>query len=240
MQTTPKALIATTDVALNRLVHAALAQAHIEAVDANGENGFLTSVRAERPDLVILDAALPDAGGLELCRELRGDSMTAHIPIIMITAGTDRSGKIEALEMGADDCVTRPPRVDELVAHIKAVRRRVSPGAAGDRIRAGPIELDLDRWIASVQGKQIELTKMEFRLLQILLEAKGRTLTRDFLLQKAWSHDAVHGLDTRTVDVHIGRLRRKLGSAGHYIITVRNVGFRFDILPDWLGDQPRR
>ena len=94
--------------------------------------------------------------------------------------------------------------------------------------------MDLDRWTVIVSGAPIELTKKEFRLLQVLLEAKGRALTRDFLLQKAWSHATIHGLDTRTVDVHIGRLRRKLGDAGRYIITVRNVGFRFDILPEWV------
>lgn len=238
LQTTPKALIATNDSSLKRLVRTALQQVHIEAVSTQSDNEFLNSVHTDKPDLVIIDATLPDTGGLQLCRELRMDSTTADIPIIMITAAGNRDDKIEALEMGADDCVTRPPRVDELVAHIKAVRRRTSPDIAAGRIRAGPIELDLDRWLASVHDQQIELTKMEFRLLQTLLEAKGRALTRDFLLQKAWAHAAIHGLDTRTVDVHIGRLRRKLGTAGRYIITVRNVGFRFDIQPDWISGQP--
>jgi DNA-binding response OmpR family regulator len=95
--------------------------------------------------------------------------------------------------------------------------------------------MDLDRWTLTVQGEAVELTNTEFRLLQVLLEAKGRVLTRDALLDRVWSQDGLRGQDTRTVDVHVGRLRRKLGASVRYIITVRNVGFRCDLLPDWLS-----
>jgi len=230
-----KALIATDDAASGSVEHSALKQLHFDAVSAHDEGEMLHSIHAEKPDLVILDADLPEAGGLEACRRLREDPNTAGIPIIMVTGGEGNAEKIEALETGADDCVGKPLNVDVLMAHIKAIARRALQAVTPNhRLRAGPIDMDLDRWTVKVSGQPIELTKKEFRLLQTLLEAKGRALTRDYLLQEAWSHGTIHGLDTRTVDVHIGRLRRKLGDAGRYIITVRNVGFRFDLLPEWL------
>ena len=234
LQATFKALIATNDDALTSIEHSALKQLHFVAVTVHDDGEMLDSIREEKPDLVILDASLPGAGALEACRKLREDPDTADIPIIMVTASGDNTQKVEALETGADDCVTKPLQVDVLVAHIKAVARRALPDLPSNRLRAGPIDMDLDRWTVSIAGTPLDLTKKEFRLLQVLLEAKGRALTRDFLLQKAWSHATIHGLDTRTVDVHIGRLRRKLGSAGQFIITVRNVGFRFDVLPEWI------
>jgi DNA-binding response OmpR family regulator len=234
LQTPFKALIATDDDALTSVEHSALEQLHFEAVTAHDDGEMLHSIREEKPDLVILDAALPGAGGLEACRKLREDPDTAGIPIIMVTAPDNITQKIKALETGADDCVTKPVQVEVLIAHIKALARRTLPDLSSNRLRAGPIDMDLDRWTVSIAGTPVDLTKKEFRLLQVLLEAKGRALTRDFLLQKAWSHATIHGLDTRTVDVHIGRLRRKLGNAGQYIITVRNVGFRFDVLPEWI------
>lgn len=208
---------------------------HFETARVHDDEETLRSIQSEKPDILILDVALPGAGGLEICRKLRENPITCEIPIIMVTSEGDPAEKIEALEIGADDCVAKPLAVNVVVAHIKAVSRRALSTTQRNRLRAGPIDMDLDRWTVKVDGEKIEFTKREFRLLQVLLEAKGRALTRDFLLQTAWSHGAIHGLDTRTVDVHIGRLRRKLGPAGNYIITVRNVGFRFDILPDWIA-----
>lgn len=230
-----KALIASGDAALTSIEYSALKQLHFDTVSVHDDGEMLNSIQADRPDLLILDAALPDSGGLEAVRRLREDPATASIPIIMVTETDSRSENIAALDNGADDCVTKPVDLDQLVAHIKAIARRALQAVIpGKRLRAGPIDMDLDRWTVQVSGAPVELTKKEFRLLQVLLEAKGRALTRDFLLQKAWSHATIHGLDTRTVDVHIGRLRRKLGNAGQFIITVRNVGFRFDILPEWV------
>ncbi len=234
LQAAYKALIATDDDALTSVEYSALKQLHFDAVAVHDDGAMLDSIHSQKPDLVILDVELPGSGALEACRKLRQDPSTADIPIIMVTAGDDSSQKIEALETGADDCVTKPVQVDVLVAHIKAVARRALTDTPHNHLRAGPIDMDLDRLTVTLAGKPLDLTKKEFNLLQVLLEAKGRALTRDFLLQKAWSHATIHGLDTRTVDVHIGRLRRKLGSAGQYIITVRNVGFRFDILPEWI------
>jgi DNA-binding response OmpR family regulator len=231
-----KALIASDDDAVTRIEQSALKQLHFDSVSVHDDGEMLHSIHADRPDLLILDADLPGAGALEACRRLREDPATAAMPIIMITDSDSRTQRIAALETGVDDCVTKPLEIDMLMAHIKALARRALQALVpGKRLRAGSIDMDLDRWTVTVSGIAIELTKKEFRLLQVLLEAKGRALTRDFLLQKAWSHATIHGLDTRTVDVHIGRLRRKLGSAGHYIITVRNVGFRFDFLPEWVS-----
>lgn len=235
MQTHRKALIASNDAAVSGIVaRAAAEKMHFETARAHDDKEMLKSIQSEKPDIVILDSALPGGGGLAACRKLRENPITSEIPIIMVTAEDNLSEKIEALETGADDCVAKPLAVDVLIAHIKAVSRRILSDTQRNRLHAGPIDMDLDRWTVKVEGNPVELTKKEFRLLQVLLEAKGRALSRDFLLQTAWSHGTIHGLDTRTVDVHIGRLRRKLGSAGDYIITVRNVGFRFDILPDWI------
>lgn len=238
LQATLKALVATSDAALSSVEHSALEQLHFEAVTVRDDDEMQRTLRLEQPDLIILDASLPPDGGIAMCRRLRQDPATAGLPIIVVTASADSAEKIEALEMGADDCIAQPLQVGELVAHIRAVSRRAHPEPQGKRLRAGPIDMDLDRWTLQVSGVPVELTKKEYRLLQVLLEAKGRALTRDYLLQVVWSHGTIHGLDTRTVDVHVGRLRRKLGAAGRYIITVRNVGFRFDILSEWITDHP--
>lgn len=234
LQAKYKALIASSDASLVGVEYSALKQLYFDTVMVQDDAAMMKSIQTERPDLVILDASLPDSGGLEAVRRLRQDPATAAIPIIMVTETDSRSENIAALETGADDCVTKPLDLELLVAHIKAIARRalqvVAPGRC---LRAGSIDMDLDRWTVQVSGAPVELTKKEFRLLQVLLEAKGRALTRNSLLQRVWFHAASHGLDTRTVDVHIGRLRRKLGAAGQFIITVRNVGFRFDVLPEW-------
>ena len=201
---------------------------------ARNENEILKTIQTEKPHLVILDASLPGKGGLEMCRRLREDPVTAEILIIMVTEENDHEVKIQALETGADDCVAKPLQVEELIAHIRAVSRRSFSESAIGRLRAGPIDMDLERWTVSVAGTSVSLTKKEFCLLQALLEAKGRTLTRDLLLQKTSVHGTNRGLGTRTIDVHIGRLRRKLGPVGRHIITVRTVGFRFNTLPDWI------
>lgn len=228
-------LIVTPDDGLAQLASTGLEQADFDVARLADCGGALQDVHGNtKPDLVVIDLALPDTDGWELCRTLREDVTTTHIPIVMIAARGRGSDKIAALEAGADDSMTRPVQIEEFVARVKALARRVAPEPQHARVRAGPIDIDLDRWTVAVGGNPIRLTKKEFRLLQVLLEAKGRVLSRDALLERAWSHSSIHGLDTRTVDVHIGRLRRKLGTAGRNIITVRNVGFRFDVLPEWI------
>jgi DNA-binding response OmpR family regulator len=231
-----KALVVSLDGELVRVASQALERAGFVVTVLPGGDGILRRWRgADNPSLILLDWELPPPGGRELCRELRENATTSKIPIIAMTGKERVADKVEALEAGADDCITTPLQPDELAARARALCRRVASETPSARLRAGPIDMDLDRWTITVHGQGVELTKKEFRLLQVLLEAKGRVLSRDTLLEQAWSHHSLRGHDTRTVDVHISRLRRKLGEAGRYIITVRNVGFRCDLLPDWIS-----
>ncbi|MFB3895303.1 MAG: response regulator [bacterium] len=183
------------------------------------------------PNLIILDLMLPGLGGLEVCRILKQNGKTAGIPILMVTAKSAETDKVVGLELGADDYVTKPFSPRELVARVKAILRRTgTPKSepAPDLIKIGSINIDCGKYIVSVKGKPIELTSKEFELLKILIAAKGRALTRDYLLDQVWAIDISSDIETRTVDVHIAQLRKKLGPEGHRIITVKNVGYRFE------------
>lgn len=228
------ALIATDNDALAGIESSALAKLRYRLAVAHNEAEVFKHFESELPGLLILDSALPSSGGISVCRKLREIPATSTVPILMVTSVEDGAEKIRALDAGADECISQPIQADVLAAYVRALIRRLQGNNLKDVLRAGPIEMDLARWVVTVEGRPVELTKKEFSLLRVLLEARGRALSRDFLLQNVWSHGIIHGLDTRTVDVHVGRLRRKLGSAGRYIITVRNVGFRFDIQPEWI------
>lgn len=183
----------------------------------------------ERPRLILLDLMLPGLDGLEVCRRLKLDSKTASIPIIMLTAKGEEADKVLGLGLGADDYVTKPFSVKELLARVKAVLRRSAAAAEKlDVYRAGDLELDCSRVLALVKGKPLEITAREFELLKALMAAGGKMLSREALLEKAWGLDASLEVETRTVDVHIGTLRRKLKAEGKRIITVKNYGYRFD------------
>ncbi len=231
------ALISSDDAALTRALQSALAAVDFTVAVCADPLELARRLGGVQPDLVVLDAAGPPPGGLALCSQLRHERATADLAIVMIAASAQPAERIAALDAGADDCLARPLNPNELVARIRALRRRLRRSALKGQLRAGPIHMDLDRWIVRLDGQRVELTKMEFRLLQALLEAHGRALTRDALLRRISPHTAVHGLVTRTIDVHVGRLRGKLGSSGKRIITVRNVGFRFDIVPEWLSTE---
>lgn len=235
MRTRLTVMIATTDDMLMQTAHATLQRLRFEALEARDAGKLMRSMQRERPDLLILDGAFA-GDGIALCGALRGDAFTAALPIIMVTVGDDRGAQqIAALDGGADDCLPRPVHTAMLAAHIGAVTRRMTPAKRDAYLHAGPIAMDLERWLLKVDGSTVDLTYKEFRLLQVLLEAHGRALTRDTLVQMVWAHDTPLVLESRTVDVHIGRLRRKLGTPlARYIITVRNVGFRFEIQPEWL------
>ncbi|MCX5784209.1 MAG: response regulator transcription factor [Elusimicrobia bacterium] len=182
----------------------------------------------ERPRLIILDLMLPGLNGLEVCRRLKMDQKTSAIPVIMLTAKGEESDKLVGLEMGADDYVTKPFSVKELLARVKAVlRRSETPAAAVDKFKAGALEMDFLKVEARVKGAAVELTSKEFELLKALALSAGRVLSREALLDKAWGLDAALEVETRTVDVHIGTLRKKLGTEGCRIVTVKNYGYRF-------------
>ncbi len=191
----------------------------------DGEAG-LELARKEKPDLIILDLMLPKLDGMQVCRAIRQDS---QVPIIMLTAKKEEIDRIVGLELGADDYVTKPFSVRELMARVKTILRRSNPSAKEDKVfKAGLLEVDFSRYTVTIKGKPIALSSKEFEFLKILLQANGKALTRDQLLEQVWGHDPSFEIDTRTIDQHIARLRDKLGPEAKRVITVKNVGYRFD------------
>jgi phosphate regulon transcriptional regulator PhoB len=188
----------------------------------------LRAVRASAPDLIVLDLMLPEIGGLDVCRRLRGEPATAGIPIIMLTAKSDEVDRVVGLELGADDYVAKPFSPKELVARVRAVLRRAHPDATGRVYREGGIVLDPGRHAVTVGDAPVMLTPKEFDLLHVFLEARGRVLTREHLLTRVWGYAHADEIESRTVDVHVRRLRAKLGDEGRRIATVKSVGYRFD------------
>lgn len=185
----------------------------------------LKQVKAERPDLAILDLMLPDLDGLEVCKRLRADPQTALLPIIMLTAKAEESDTILGLELGADDYVTKPFSPKALVARVKALFRRLErrPEEATQLVY-GTLVLDRDRHEARVQGREVPLTAKEFGLLEQLLRYPGRVLTREVLLNSVWGYD-YYGT-TRTVDVHVRRLKQKIPLLNDAILSVKSLGYK--------------
>jgi DNA-binding response OmpR family regulator len=185
----------------------------------------LEKARAEKPAFLILDLMLPKISGLEICRMLKSDPGTRHIPIMMLTAKAEEIDRIVGLEFGADDYVTKPFSPREVVLRIKAIMRRGEAKAEEERLTAGDIVIDPARHRVSVGGKTVHLTSIEFKLLRTLLQRRGRVQPRDRLLNDVWGYESV--IDTRTVDTHVRRLREKLGKASGAIETIRGFGYRF-------------
>ena len=197
----------------------------------------LKSVMEDPPRLVLLDLNLPFIDGLEVCRLLRGRPSSAAIPIIMVTARIGESDRVSGLEMGADDYVTKPFSLRELVARVRAVLRRPPPVPDAERspgYQRGRLAIDFDAVSVRVSGAPVRLTKREFELLRFLVENRNRVLSRDRLLERVWGLD--RQVETRSVDVHVGRLRGKLGQAGRQIETVIGMGYRFVEEPSALED----
>src|SRR6476469_4021402 len=191
---------------------------------ADGAAG-LQKARDNRPDFIILDLMLPKMSGLEVCRILKGDVATSHIPILMLTAKAEEIDRIVGLEFGADDYVTKPFSPRELVLRVGAILRRGKGEVAEEKkLSIGPITLDPARHHVEVAGKPLRLTSVEFKLLNMLMRRQGRVQERDRLLNEVWGYESV--IDTRTVDTHVRRLRKKLGKAANAIETVRGFGYR--------------
>jgi DNA-binding response OmpR family regulator len=195
----------------------------------DGEDG-LDKVRAERPDLIVLDIMLPGLDGLSLCRIVRRDTATSHIPIIMLTARGTEVDKIVGLESGADDYVVKPVALGEFLARVRAVMRR-APGrpVLQDELTSNDLQVSLTGRRVYKQGDEIKLSNKEFDLLAELMRNRGVVLSRDLILTKVWGYD--YFVDKRTVDVHIRWLREKIehdASDPRRIVTVRGVGYRFE------------
>jgi len=179
------------------------------------------------PDLIILDLMLPGMMGTDICKALKKDSATARIPVIMLTAKGEEIDRVVGFEVGADDYVVKPFSTRELLLRIKAVLRRSQPEAAvGKLAKVGPLVIDSERHRVTVDGNELALTTIEFKLLALLAERLGRVQSRDTLLTSVWGYNYVG--DTRTVDTHITRLRTKLGEAGELIKTVRGFGYKME------------
>jgi DNA-binding response OmpR family regulator len=195
---------------------------------AGSGDAALKSVAQEVPDLVLLDLNLPVLNGVEVCRIMRGRLETAKIPIIMLTARSTESDRIAGLDIGADDYITKPFSLRELAARVRAVLRRRAEDSgetATPVYRGKHIIADFDAVAVHVDGEPIRLTRREFELLRYLVANRNRVLSRDRLLERVWGYD--HTIETRSVDVHVGRLRGKLRTAGQQIETVVGLGYRF-------------
>jgi len=184
----------------------------------------LAKARNEKPDLIILDLMLPKMSGLEVCKILKTDPGTRQIPVLMLTAKAEEIDRIVGLELGADDYVVKPFSPREIVLRIKAILRRGSAEETDEQLSAGAIRIDPARHQVSVNGKVVNLTSLEFKLLRTLMQRRGRVQERDRLLNEVWGYESV--IDTRTVDTHVRRLREKLGKAGDIVETVRGFGYR--------------
>ncbi len=195
--------------------------------EARGNTGLETALK-EKPALVILDLMLPEINGLEICKALKRNEKTRLIPIIMLTAKGTESDKVVGLELGADDYMTKPFSPRELMARVKAVLRRSQEKAPEEILRSGTIELDVTKHELRLKEKPAEITAKEFELLRVLMSSKERVLTREVLLSKVWGYENSVNIETRTVDMHIGQLRKKLGKEADRIVTVKSIGYRFD------------
>ena len=224
-----KILIVEDEKDIARMVEYNLKKEGYRTVTLHDGSFAAGAAARELPDLVLLDLMLPGLDGLEVCRRLKAEARTARIPIIMLTAKGEESDKVLGLGLGADDYVTKPFGVKELLARVAAVLRRAKPAAESPEIcRAGELELDARKVLVTLKGRPLELTAKEFELLKALMASGGKVLTREALLENAWGLDAAAEIETRTVDVHVGTLRKKLRSEGGRIVTVKNYGYRFD------------
>lgn len=209
-----------------------------------GREGFIASsvgslvkanekLKLKKFDLILLDLMLPDGSGLDLCRKIKSNSETEATPIIILTAKDDEVDKVVGFELGADDYVTKPFSVRELILRVKAILKR-SDTKTKEVVEVerqfGDLKIDVDSHEVHVDSQLIELTALEFRLLKELVDKRGRVLSRDQLLSDVWGYNAE--VTTRTVDTHIKRLREKLGSMGKYVQTIRGVGYKFSRTPD--------
>jgi DNA-binding response OmpR family regulator len=224
-----RVLIVEDELDIARLIKHTLERGgSTEAVIVASGDAALRAVVESLPDLVILDLNLPVLHGLDVCRILRMRPHSAHVPIIILTAMSAETDRVDGLDLGADDYVTKPFSVRELAARVRAVLRRQgqqSSRPASTTYRGAHLTADFDAVSVSVDGKPVRLTRREFDLLRHFVENRNRVLSRDRLLERVWGYD--RDMETRSVDVHVGRLRTKLGPAGGHIETLVGLGYRF-------------
>jgi two-component system response regulator RegX3 len=224
----PRILIVEDEESLSDSVRYNLEREGYSVVVARDGRAALEAFRSQRSALVILDLMLPEVSGLDVCRAIRAES---DVPIIMVTAKDSEADKVTGLELGADDYVTKPFSVRELVSRVRANLRRTAMRAVAtldDTVNGGTVEMDVARHEVRVQGEVVAFPPKEFELLETFLRRKGRLLTRDFLIEEVWGPDYFG--DTKTLDVHVKRLRRKIEHDPHrpaHLVTVRGLGYKF-------------
>ena len=223
-----KAVIVDDEQAIVDLVRYHLEKEGILCFEATDGDTALKLAREHRPDLLVLDLMLPGVDGLEICRLLRRDQNTASIAIIMLTAKAEEVDRVVGLEIGADDYVVKPFSPRELVARVKAVLRRGRTPSTDEMQRVGELEVNMAKRQVRVGETSIECTVKEFDLLCALIQANGRVLNREQILETVWGYANAIEIESRTVDVHIRRLREKLGIESQRVVTVKGVGYRFE------------
>ena len=187
---------------------------------------FFKALKKNKPELIMLDIMLPGEDGITILKKLRESADTADIPVIMASAKGTEYDKVIGLDLGADDYLAKPFGMMEMVSRVKAVLRRMAASSEATVLRAGELELNMSNHTVSAGGRRIDLTLKEYEILRLFMKNPGKVFTRDQLLEHVWDSDYIG--ETRTVDVHIGTLRTKLGSCGRYIETVRGVGYRLE------------
>ncbi len=221
-----KILVVDDDRALLKMLRLMLTKNNYKVKDMPSGDKLMETVRAFKPDLIVLDLMLPDVDGLDLCKQLKADKKVKGIPVIMLTAKSTEMDKVLGLEVGAEDYVTKPFGVNELLARIRSLLRRTGPGKPVEEgvLESGALRMDDARREVTLGGKELKLTPIEYQLLKALLEDLGKVLARDDLLERVWGYDPM--ANTRTVDVHVRRLRQKLGGEAKRLQTVSGVGYK--------------
>lgn len=211
------------DSSIRELVIYTLKNTGFEAEGFVDEKELFSALYVKTPELILLDIMLPGADGIEILKRLKSSNTTKDIPVIILTAKSNEYDKVIGLDNGADDYVTKPFGMMELISRIKAALRRAQPKSQQSNVTIGSINLNAERHEVTVQGSPVQLTLKEFEVLRFLMENKGAVISRDTLLERIWGYD--FDGETRTVDVHIRTLRQKLGEAGSTIETIRGVGY---------------
>lgn len=213
------------DDSIRKLIIYALQSQHFEAKGFDTPSRFWAAMREKKPMLVLLDIMLPEQDGISILQQLRAQQDTKLLPVIIITAKNTEYDRVEGLDAGADDYISKPFGMMEMVSRVRAVLRRTDPGGSVKVLESGSLRVCPERHEVSVNGKQIVLTYKEFQLICLLMEHRGLVMTRNVLMDQIWGLAAER--ENRTLDVHIRTLRAKLGEAGNAIETVRGVGYRF-------------
>ncbi len=223
--TKKKILIVEDDADIRELIRQTLAKEGWFTAEAADGRQALEKIKKSAPDMILLDLMLPELDGKETCRILKANSQTSSIPIVMLTAKSGETDRIVGFELGADDYIAKPFSPQELILRMKAIFKRMEPAEKSRPVfRAENVEIDFDKRLVRNRGKIVDLTKIEFDLLHVLLKRPGIVFARDHLLQQVMGIDAY--VESRTIDMHISRLREKLGGFGKHIETVRGVGYR--------------